>query len=91
MVQSKNNKDNDPGRKLRRRHINLSTQPLGRVSAGLGMKTLNPSVAQRVINHSSPLRRELWLLVRTGHPCLLPSASLFLSIAVEQRSSILAN
>lgn len=43
--EGKNNKDNDHRRKLCCRHIKLSTHSLGRVSAGLGMKTLNPTVA----------------------------------------------
>lgn len=40
-------KDNDRGRKSRRGRIKLSTHLLGRVSAALGMKTLNPTVAQK--------------------------------------------
>lgn len=43
--EGKNNKDNDRGRKSCCRHIKLSTHFLGRVSAGLGMKTLNPTMA----------------------------------------------
>lgn len=43
--EGKNNKDNDHRRKLCCRHIKLSTHSLGRVSAGLGMKALNPTVA----------------------------------------------
>lgn len=43
--EGKNNKDGDHGRKLCRRHIKLSTHSLGRVSAGLEMKTFNPTVA----------------------------------------------
>lgn len=43
--EGKNNKDNDHGHKFCCRHIKLSTHSLGRVSAGLEMKTFNPTVA----------------------------------------------
>lgn len=45
-------KGSDRGRKLCDGHIKLSTQLLGRVSAALGMKTLNPTVVGRVVTHS---------------------------------------
>lgn len=43
--EGKNNKDNDQSHKLCCGHIKLSTHSLGQVSAGLGMKTLNPTKA----------------------------------------------
>lgn len=45
-------KGNDRGRKSCDGHIKLSTQLSGRVSAALGMKTLNPTVVGRVVTHS---------------------------------------
>lgn len=75
--QGKINKYSNRGCKLHCRHINLSTQSLSCVSAGLGMKTLTPSMAQKVITHRSPLRHELLPLVRTEHPCLSLSSSPF--------------
>lgn len=45
-------KGGDRGRKSCDGHIKLSTQLLGRVSAALGMKTLNPAVVGKVVTHS---------------------------------------
>lgn len=70
--EGKNNKDNDHGHKFCCRHIKLSTHSLGRVSAGLGMKTLNPIMALKVITHNCPL----WTDIPVSHllpPSFLPS------------------
>lgn len=47
ITEGNEDKDNDRGRKSRCGRIKLSTHLLGRVSAALGMKTLNPTVAQK--------------------------------------------
>lgn len=76
-------KDNDRGRKSR---IKLSTHLLGRVSAALGMKTLNPTVAQKGRNSRLDMSYYLSLGPNVHLPQTPASSSPFSSLLVPSFS-----
>lgn len=80
-------KDNDRGRKSRRGRIKLSTHLLGRVSAALGMKTLNPTVAQKGRNSRLDMSYYLSLGPNVHLPQTPASSSPFSSLLVPSFSS----
>lgn len=89
-MEGNEDKDNDRGRKSRCGRIKLSTHLLGRVSAALGMKTLNPTVAQKGRNSRLNMSYYLSLGPNIHLPQTLASSSPFSSLLAPSCSVFVA-